>query len=179
MEQGKQKVAFWLMPAAEPRAVFTSLINVLAARFDAPVFEPHVTLQGAELQEERAIELLDAIAATSAPLHLQPSGVEFSDKYTKTLYVQFRPSEKAAELSNVITRAICDNGYQFDPHLSLLYKTLPEATKTELARETNIPLEQVHFDAVQLVSIPRAIKRAEDVRAWRTIAERRLTGTSK
>jgi hypothetical protein len=61
----------------------------------------------------------------------------------------------------------------------LLYKTLPEAVKSELARETNIPLEQVHFDAVQLVSIPRAIKRAEDVRAWRTIAERRLTGTSK
>ena len=179
MEQGKQKFAFWLMPAADAGAVFTSLVNELAQRFDAPVFDAHVTLQGAALEEQRAIELLNTVAATNGPLELQVAGVEFSEKYTKTLYVQFRPSEQAAELSNAIARAVGDNGYQFDPHLSLLYKTLPEGVNSELARETKIPLEQVSFHAVQLVSIPRAIERAEDVRAWRTIAERRLTGTSK
>ena len=179
MEQGQQKVAFWLMPAADAKAVFTSLINDLAERLDAPVFEPHVTLQGAELEEQRALELLETVAATNEPLQLQVEGIEFSEKYTKTLYVQFRPSAEATELSNALARAVDDGGYQFDPHLSLLYKTLPAAAKPELARQTRIPFERVRFDAVQLVRIPRAIKSAEDVRAWRTIAERRLTGTSK
>ena len=179
MEQGKQKVAFWLMPAADARAVFTSLINDLAERLDAPVFEPHVTLQGAELEERRAIELLGTFAAGSAPLQLHVASVEFSGRYTKTLYVQFRPSAEAAELSNAIARSAGENGYQFDPHLSLLYKTLSDAVKSELARETKISLAQVSFDAVQLVRIPRAIERAEDVRAWRTIAQRPLTGTSR
>lgn len=179
MEQGKHKVTFWLMPAAEAKAVFTSLINDLAQRLGAPVFEPHVTLQAAALPEERAIELLDAVAAAYAPLQLQVAGVEFSEEYTKTLYVQFQPSPEASAISDALARAFGDNSYRFDPHLSLLYKTLPPAATAELARETKIPLEQVSFDAVQLVSIPQAIERAEDVRAWRTIAERRLTGTSK
>lgn len=174
MEQGKQTVTFWLLPAADAKAVFTSLINDLAERVDAPAFEPHVTLQSAELEERRALELLDTVAATSGPLQLQVAGVEFSEKYTKTLYLQFQPSDEAAGLSNAIARVVGDNGYKFDPHLSLLYKTMPAFAKEELAREIVIPLEQVSFDAVQLVSIPRAIERAEDVRAWRTLAERRL-----
>ncbi|CAA9224885.1 MAG: hypothetical protein AVDCRST_MAG42-1370 [uncultured Chthoniobacterales bacterium] len=179
MEQRKEKVAFWLMPAADARAVFASLVNDLAKRLHAPVFEPHVTLQGAELEERRAIEVLNDAGATSAPLQLQVAAVQSSEKYTKTLYVQFARSEEAAGLSNAITRAVGDNGYNFDPHLSLLYKTLPEAVKLELARETKIPLQQVSFDALQLVSIPRTIECAGDVRAWRTIAECRLTPTSK
>ena len=179
MEQGKQSVAFWLMPAEDAKAIFVSVINDLAQRLEAPVFEPHVTLQGPELEERRGVELLDTIAATSFPLQLQLAGVESSEKYTKTLYVQFRPSAEARAISDALTRGVGDSGYDFDPHLSLLYKTLPDATKQKLARETTISLEQVTFDSVQLVSIPRAIERAEDVRAWRTIAERRLTGTSK
>ena len=179
MEQGKEKVAFWLMPAADAKGVFISLINDLAQHLDAPVFEPHVTLHGAALPEHRAIALLEMIATTSAPLQLHVAGLEFSEKYTKTLYVQFRPSPEASAMSDAIAGAVGDHSYHFDPHLSLLYKTLPEAAKAELARETKIPLERVSFDAVQLVSIPRAIEGPDDVRAWRTIAERPLTGASK
>ena len=179
MEEREQKVAFWVMPAADAKAVFTSLIDDLAERLDAPRFEPHVTLGGAALEEPCAIELLDTIAAAHAPLRLQVAGVDCSEEYTKTLYVQFQPSIEASAMSDALARGISDDGYHFDPHLSLLYKTMSEAGKAELARETRIPLEQVKFDAVQLVSIPRAIKGPDDVRAWRTIAERRLTGTSK
>ena len=178
MEQGKEKLTYWLMPADDAKAAFTSLIRDLAERLDAPVFEPHVTLQAGALPDERAIDLLGTIATTHAPLQLQVAGVEFSEKYTKTLYVQFRPSSEASAMSDAIASAIRENGYEFDPHLSLLYKTLPDAVKAELARETKISLEQVTFDAVQLVRIPRRIEGPEDVRAWRTIAERRLTGTS-
>ena len=179
MEQGKQKVAFWLMPAAEAKAVFASLINPLAERFDAPAFEPHVTLQGADTEERNAIGLLERIAATNAPLEMQVDRVAFSDKYTKTLYLQFRASEEAAELSNAIARAVGDDRYQFDPHLSLLYKTMSEAAKEELAREIQMPNGQITFDAIKLVQIPRAIEGPDDVHAWRSIAERPLTGTSK
>ena len=179
MEPGKQKVAFWLMPAADAKAVFTSLINDLAQRFEAPAFEPHVTLQSADIEDRNAIGLLERIAETRGLLHLQVDRAAFSDKYTKTLYVQFRPSEEATELSNAIARFVCDNGYEFDPHLSLLYKTMSRAAKEELAREIKVPDGQVSFDAIKLVHIPREIRGPDDVHAWRTIAERRLTGTCK
>lgn len=173
-------MAFWLVPAADAKAYFESLINDLAARLEAPAFEPHVTLQGAEMEEGSAIELLDDIAAVSAPLQLDVDGVECSEKYTKTLYVQFRASEEASGISDAVARAVGRrSGYKFDPHLSLLYKTMPEEVKKELARETQIPFARVSFDAVKLLSVPTAIKAPQDVHAWRIIAERALTGRSR
>jgi len=36
----------WLIPAETARSFFMSTIGELAARFDAPLFEPHVTIKG-------------------------------------------------------------------------------------------------------------------------------------
>ena len=180
MADEKEKLAFWLMPANDVKPFFVSLVDDLAQRFDAPRFEPHVTLQGAELERQRAIELLENIAAQAEPLELQVSGIEYSNKYTKTLYVQFNPSADACAISDQLADAVrSDSGYEFDPHLSLLYKTMPEMQKQELAREIKLPFDHVRFNAVKLVSVPRAIEVAEDVHAWRSIAERPLGSTSK
>ena len=175
MADEKQKLAFWLMPSGEAKRVFASVINGLAQKLDAPLFEPHVTLHGAELEEQRAIELLEKVACNSATLRLQIGGIEFSEKYAKTLYVQFRSSADASAMSDAIAESAGpDSGYEFDPHLSLLYKTMPNEQKQELAREIRIPLERARFDAVKLVSVPSSIEGPEDVHAWRTIAERPL-----
>jgi 2'-5' RNA ligase len=180
MDDRKRKLAFWLMPAGEAKSFFASLVDDLARRLDAPAFEPHVTLQGGEIEEQRAVRLLENVATSSAPLPLQISGIEFSEKYTKTLYVQFRPSADASAMSNSIAEALgSDSGYKFDPHLSLLYKAMPEAQKEEIAREITIPFQQVRFDAVALVSVPASIEGPEDVHAWRTIAERPLAGGAR
>jgi hypothetical protein len=53
--------AFWLMPAAREREFFSGVIAELAARFDAPVFEPHVTLFGGEADERQVTATLDKI----------------------------------------------------------------------------------------------------------------------
>ena len=81
-------VAFWLSPAAGPREFFLGLIKDLAQRFQAPVFEPHVTLCGGEMPEERALEILRNLCIRE-PIELEITGVEHSEKYTKTLFVQF------------------------------------------------------------------------------------------
>ena len=175
MNSDKQKLAFWLMPSADAKPFFVSLVEELARRLDAPVFEPHVTLRGAELEQREAVALLEKITDRYAPVDLQIGGIEFSEQYTKTLYVQFGSSAGASAISTAIAEgAESTGGYKFDPHLSLLYKAMPQAQKQELAREINIPFERVRFEAVKLVSVPTPVEGPEDVRAWRTIAERPL-----
>ena len=179
MHSDKQKLAFWMMPSADAKPFFASLVEELARRMDAAVFEPHVTLRGAELDQQHAIALLEKIADRYSPVVLEIGGIELSEKYTKTLYVQFRSSTDASTISNAIADgAGSDGGYEFDPHLSLLYKTMPGAEKQELARKIKLPFEQVRFDTVKLVSVPTAIERPEDVYAWRSVAERPLTEDS-
>ena len=180
MAEEKQKLAFWLVPAPDSKSFFAGVIEELAQRFAGPVFEPHVTLRGAELDESRALDLLEKVAAASGPLQLRIRGVDFSEKYTRTLYVQFQSSVDASRASAAFAKgAGSQNGYEFDPHLSLLYKTMPDAAKAELAREIRIPFDHVSFDALKLVSVPGPIEAPEDVEAWRMLAERRLTGTAR
>ena len=163
------------MPSADAKPFFASVIGELAERLEAPAFEPHVTLQGGKLDEQAAIALLERVAACTAPLRLQIAGIEYSEKFTKTLYVQFKASAEASAISAEFASGMgSDGGYEFDPHLSLLYKDMPERDKERLARELTFPFDNVSFDGVKLVSVPASIKTPEDVRAWRTLGERRL-----
>ena len=180
MSPDKETLAFWLMPSAETKPFFVSLVEELARRLNAPVFEPHVTLQGAEMDGREALALLEKIAANHSPVELQIAGIEFSEKYSKTLYVQFTPVREATAISDAFADgAGSDSGYQFDPHLSLLYKTMAEAEQEELARQITIPFAHVRCDAVKLVSVPRPVEGPEDVHAWSVLAEQPLGGATK
>ena len=171
-------IAFWLIPAGRERDYFASLITDLAARFDAPVFEPHVTLFGGKLDEQKAADILER-CGPAPPIELEVERIDFSDKFTKTLFVQFRRSQQANELSAAIKSAAgIDSDYEFNPHLSLLYKEMPETEKAAAASSIAIPFRRVAFDALKAIATPAGIKSSEDVEAWRTVRERALGQTS-
>lgn len=165
-------IAFWLMPAREEKAFFAGLIAQLGARFDAPVFEPHVTLFGGAIDQESALERLKGTAAASSACQLEIDQISISEAYTKTLFVQFRASPGASSLSAALSSECGD--YHFDPHLSLLYKDMGLAMKEHLAREIQPPFERVSFDALKVITCPAEIRRRKDVEAWRTLCEQRL-----
>jgi hypothetical protein len=82
-------IGYWLLPADSQRAWFRAAIERLAKKYDAPVFEPHVTLYSGDDEEESARALVDHVATRNAPLELSVAGVEHSERLTKTLFVQF------------------------------------------------------------------------------------------
>ena len=175
MEEREQMVAFWLVPAVEERDFFAALIDLLAVRFDAPRFEPHVTLfGGTDISEEQAIQVLEQLPRMK-PIKLYVDGVEFSEKFTKTLFVQFDEAPEASGLTDSIRKATGSaSEYQLNPHLSLVYKKLPQREKAEVADSLEMPFEVVTFDAVKVITGPAKISGREDVEAWKTIGERRL-----
>lgn len=193
-------IAFWLMPAAGEREFFRSVVTRLGDEYDAPVFEPHVTLAAGEFDEERALAALEQMRARSRrgffttklakstkvavsaflnlrvrPIRLQVHSIGFSGAFTKTVFVQLHPSGPASDLSVAIARAVGDRGgYQFDPHLSLIYKSLPDAEKETIAGAVHVPFAEVSCDAVRIITGPAHTSSSADVEAWRTLAERPL-----
>ncbi len=170
--------AFWLRPAAEERECLESLIARLAREFDAPVFEPHVTLFAERMGERRALEILQSLPS-SPDVHLEVERIAFSSEFTKTLFVQFRPGVEASSLSGAISEAAGSRGgYVFDPHLSLLYRQMERAVQEALADRIEIAKRSMVFDSLSVVACPPLITRRADVEAWRTLGERPLTGKS-
>ncbi len=169
-----EMIAFWLVPAPAERKYFESLIAELAARFGAPVFEPHVTLLGGDIDERVAADVLHQVEFAK-PIELEVAGIEFSDKYTKTLFVQFRSSDRASTLSDALKAAAgTSSDYEFNPHLSLVYKDMPAGEKAAAAAEITLPFERVVFGGIKAIRAPSPIKTREDVEAWRTLGERRI-----
>lgn len=169
-------IAFWLMPSAGEREIIRSLVVDLARRCDATAFEPHVTLQAGNFEEATALRCLNEISFSALDLAVQ--SISFSDAFTKTVFVQFAPSAEAAELSAQIGNALGAAGaYQFDPHLSLIYKTMSASQKRSIADEVAWPFTRVRFDTVRLIAGPAHTRTWQDVESWRTLGERRLSET--
>ena len=167
-------VAFWLMPAAAEREFFDGVIADLARRFDAPVFEPHVTLFAGKMEEAAAVKLMQHFKVRES-VQLQIDEIEASEKFTKTLFVQFEQAASATALARSIKNgARTDGDYRFNPHLSLLYADVSDEVKAELATSITIPFHHVTFDSLKVIVTPARIRTRAEVESWRTIGQQAL-----
>jgi len=176
MKACEQIIAYWLCPAEPARGHLASLIRDLSRRFDAPVFEPHVTVYVTEAANEKPEVVLEQVMKSRGQYALSIRGLDFSEKFTKTLFVQFAPDPALAELSADLRRASVSPGdYELNPHVSLIYKEMDEETRRRLAASITLPFEEVTFDTVKAILSPAEVKSRKEVEAWRVVAERKLT----
>ena len=153
------------------------MINDLARRRDAPVFEPHVTIHVGADRADAAKNVLGAAARECKLIGLKPLGIDQSDEFIKTLFVQFAMSAELSKINGIIRKAANDSSqYELKPHLSLLYKNLAVATRCELAASINIPLVEVTFDAIKAVRSVSPTEYGADVEAWHVVAAASLSG---
>ena len=168
-------IAYWLIPAEPAHRFLQNLINDLAGRFDAPVFEPHVTIYVGADSTDAVDTTLSKAARDCEPIVLQALEVSHSNEFIKTLFVEFGLNSKLRQLNQVICSAAQDSSdYDLKPHLSLLYKRTSVQTRRQLARSIEMPFSQVVFDSLKAVRcISPTLSRA-DVEVWRVVGEKLL-----
>jgi 2'-5' RNA ligase len=169
-------IAYWLIPSEPARSFFQEIINDLADRYNAPIFEPHVTIHVGADQLDAAEKAIAEAARQCKFIRLAPLGVDQSDEFIKTLFVQFAMNAQLRQINDLIREAASDSSsYELNPHLSLLYKNLAAETRIELAASVIVPFSEVTFDAVKALSCVSPTKSAADVEGWKVIAARTLT----
>jgi hypothetical protein len=162
------RVSFWLLPAEGDRLIFEAMIARLAQAYEAPVFAPHVTLYSGEYADyenpsailQQAIQGIDAVELTV-------DSIRTTSAFTKTLFVQFAPSARPNAISDRLRQlSATPSDYRLDPHLSLLYKHMPEADQQRVATAISLPQTQVSFDAVAGIVSPTPTRSRDDVERW-------------
>jgi hypothetical protein len=175
METREQIVTYWLCPAEPARSHLAALIRDLAARFDAPVFEPHVTVYVTNAEREKPGGVLAEVLSGQQQFRLTVLGLDYSDQFTKTLFVQFAPHPKLARFSEELRRVSASKSdYELNPHLSLLYRSMNSETKREIADSIALPFPEIIFDTAKAVICPARIESRNDVENWRVVAEEKL-----
>jgi putative hydrolase of the HAD superfamily len=168
-----RRFSVFLCPAAEDRRWAEEVIRELAARYDAPPFEPHVTVYGGRFVAESELEpvrrALTEMAAQTGPITLSITGLGTTEEYFKTLFVAFAEEPHLLRLHEAVRKAaVRDSGYALAPHLSLLYADMPLAAKNMAARAVRLDREEMRFDAVKLV-VPDPVAGWRDTRRWQTL----------
>jgi len=171
---GSYAIAYWSMPAGAARKFFERTIRELAMRFDAPAFEPHLTLFVAPEASRAPREVISEIP--SPDLVLVAREIGWSEKFTETLFVRFERNQRLLRLVEAIRKSSGGSEqYQIDPHLSLIYKKLPAKTKRALAEEIQLPFSEVHFEKIRAMRCKSPTKTADEVREWKLLATQNST----
>ena len=168
-------IAYWLIPAEPAHSFFQRIIDDLARRYDAPVFEPHVTFYVGADRVNSAQRALAESARQSTPINVTPVGVQQSDEFVKTLFVQFALSADLRQLNEIIRNTAHDlSRFRLKPHLSLLYKKMDIAVRRELAASIVVPFSQITFDRIKAVRCVSPTQSRADVEAWSFVAAEEL-----
>jgi 2'-5' RNA ligase len=168
-------VAYWLMPAEPAHSFFQHIVNDLAERYDAPVFEPHVTVHVGANRPDKAERALSKAASDCKQIKLKALEIDHSSEFIKTLFLQFALNGQLQHLNQRIRDAAQDSSdYELNPHLSLLYKTLSTQDRRLLTHSIEVPFYEVIFDSLKAVQCISPTQSRADVEAWRLLAERNL-----
>ena len=175
-----RRFSVFLVPAQDDRSWAQGVIEELAARYDAPSFEPHVTVYGGSFAEDAELEpvrrALAGAAAEGEPITLRATGLGVTEEYFKTLFVSFEEESRLRRLHGLVKGAMVrDSGYELVPHLSLLYADMPLVAKEMAARTVFLDREEMRFDEVKIVA-PDPVTGWSDARRWQTLFRVRLDG---
>jgi len=163
----------WLIPAKSERDFFSEMIRILSKQFNAPCFEPHLTIIVTPKIGLSPGKILKQIK--TSPISLQVSGIGFSSKFTKTLFVRFKSSKSLEKLVVDFARETRSRAKSaHDPHVSLIYKKMPTSVKKELTSAIQLPFSTVLFDSIKVVRCASPTKTRSDVEAWHVVAKKSL-----
>ena len=170
----KKAIAYWLIPAEPAHSLFAAMIGDLARRYDAPVFEPHVTVHvGFDLV--KAEEVITKVARSCRPFPAKVLKVRQSSEFIKTFFVELALNSKLRQLNKMIRDAAQDSSdYQLQPHLSLLYKTMSIQARRQLVQSIKTPFVEVIFDSIKAIRCVAPTRNRADVEGWRVVAAKRI-----
>jgi 2'-5' RNA ligase len=170
----------WLCPEHTCAAYLQKIIDGLCRAFEAPGFAPHLTLGGGIVKDLTGIEaLLGEIAERHPPLTLRITRLATSPQRLKALHLTFEPAVALDRLQSDVRQNLPGlSAKAFEPHLSLLYKTLTMAQRRELEATFAISLSRISFDSVRLITAGATSDERTAVSGWRCASVKYLRPVS-
>ena len=156
--------AVWLLFEDADSQYLSDTILKLSKQYSSPVFLPHITIYGLV---DIDLNTLDNIVLQSIngekPIPVEKNMLSHSDDFWKTLYVDLILNTSLQRIhKRLLTSLQSFTQYDFKPHVSLIYKQLPQNEKKFLANT----LEIKNTFKVSSIAIQEFSK---DIEKWKVV----------
>ena len=135
--------AIWLTFSQNDKKYLRKIIKKIAKKYDAPEFEPHITIYGLIDREINLIKkILKKIAKNNKLFISKKIKILQSKNLWKTIYIELENKKEFTKIyQNLKEHFEQIEKYEFNPHISLVYKKLSTEEKTKIINQLNIKQE--------------------------------------
>ena len=142
----------WLIPEEKHSGQLQELINRLALENNAPKFIPHCTLAGKIMLSSNFLcDEIKTFCNQSKPMSLNVFKIMSEKTLFKSLYIQFKKEKFIVDFQKKIANFfIKREPYLFDPHLSLMYKSVSTEKQKKIIAGIPLP-DQISFNCISIV----------------------------
>jgi len=151
------------------QSLLKTLIDTLAQGNNSPEFLPHTTLLSKIIRtDDFPFDKLQFLCSELEQVKLNISEIKGGETLFKSLYIQFSNNKIITDLQYKTASIFkIHKPYQFDPHLSLMYKILPENEQNDVISTITIP-NQICFDGISIM------KTGKNIKEWESVFEKRM-----
>jgi 2'-5' RNA ligase len=165
-----EELSVWLLPRQADRESLVEIINDLAKRHSSPRFVPHVTIAGPlTASASQVSRKLEELACQMQPFDVLTTVVMHSNSRFKAVFVGLAPHDRFRIMRSDLAQAWPEiRETEFQPHISLIYKQMPEREREAIVASLT-PQLSYSFDEVAIVAPGGKGKDWLDVRSWRVL----------
>jgi len=157
------KYATWLTFSSDDEEYLTKVIRDLGTRHSAPCFVPHITIYG--LVQIKLFQLEKIVKKNSEIISfpVRKQSILQSENFWKTVYIQISRNRILDELySNLSDELKNYTDYEFNPHISLIYKTTDVSERKKIIRNITVRSE-FHISGLAIQEFD------ENIQKWRIV----------
>jgi len=159
-------ISIWLIPAREDAQYIKVIIDNLSINYQAPVFSPHCTLYSPiDLPKAELKKILERSAKNMKSFYVKNIMISHTEDLWKTIFIELLRSSELEQLQQeVISQFQVEQPYKFSPHISLLYKEIPDKIKEDIIRNLQVK-NSFKMDKIA------AVRTGPNVDNWETVVE--------
>ena len=142
----------WLVPSKKHFLVLEKIITRLAKENQSPVFIPHCTLVGGiKSSPKHLFNEIHSFCDSNTSVNANTLQLDCEQTLFKSFFIQLKWDVKILNFQKKISKIFNkEELYQFDPHLSLMYKLVSYEKQQKIKSTITIP-DQINFDRVMII----------------------------
>ncbi|NJK77781.1 MAG: hydrolase [Nanoarchaeota archaeon] len=158
--------AVWLTFSKEDREYLKNIIDKISEKYQAPKFEPHITIYGLVDSKISIIEnIVEESILNQNSFLVKKSEISQSEELWKTVFIELKNNQQLDSIHNNLKKYFENiSKYEFIPHISLIYKILPIEERKQIVKELNTKNEFI----VSKLAIQKFFP---DIEKWKIVKE--------
>lgn len=160
----KEKFSIWLIPSHPDGALISRSIQSLSKKYLAPIFKPHCTIFSPITDINKTKIIVNQLDQKIFQVDIEEMGE--SDDIWKTVFLKLVNDPTLKKINSLFNDAFPQT-YQFDPHISLIYKKLDAKKRKSILSKLDMKKSFV-IDKITIVNTSGLVE------SWETVYSKRL-----